>query len=97
MPSVCEKIKRIPLIDAELILNTLPSVIIERNHYQSKIEAAYKLIGEKDKKDVDLLALALYENIPIWSEDSHFKSKEIKQKIPCYTTSELFYLWEKMQ
>lgn len=95
LPSVCEKIKRIPLVNLELILNTLPISIFDRGRYQSEFEGAYKLIGQKDKKDADLLALAMYEKSPIWSEDSDFKIKEIKQKIKCYTTSELFHLWER--
>ncbi|MBI2118520.1 MAG: PIN domain nuclease [Elusimicrobia bacterium] len=94
LPTLCEKIKRVPLIDSELILNTLPLVILEKERYHQKLIEAHTLIGRKDKKDTDLLALALQENVPIWSEDSDFKINEVKRIIKTFTTAELFRIWE---
>ena len=95
LPFVCQKTNRTPLLDAELILQTLPIEIYNREYYHEALEAANRLIGKKDRKDVDLLALALHEQIPIWSEDSDFQTRQIKSYTKCYTTAELFRLWEK--
>ena len=95
LPFVCGKIQRVQLVDAELILHTLPVELYDRRHYHEMLEPATKLIGKKDRKDVDLLALALQENVPIWSEDSDFYINEVKSRIKCYETSHLFHLWER--
>lgn len=96
LPKICERIRRVPLLEAEMILSTLPVSIFDRDHFRSQLGAAEKLMCEKDRKDVELLALALHEGIPIWTEDSDFKSREIKKVVKSYTTGEIFSLWEKM-
>mgnify|MGYP001615840395 CR=1 FL=1 len=83
-----EEVKRhIPLIskksginEKEIVdaLSLLPIKIYSKKSYKNKIENANKIIGEIDKKDVDILALSLKENCLIWSEDKDFRNlKEV--------------------
>ena len=61
----------------ESTLNLIPLTIINQNEYQNFIPKAKNLI--KDPKDVDILALTLAFNSPLWSNDAHFEEiKEIK-------------------
>ena len=55
--------------------------------YTAEIEKAMKLI--KDPKDVAYLALALFQDMPIWSNDAHFKEQSLVQ---VFTTKELLFL-----
>jgi predicted nucleic acid-binding protein len=56
-----------------------------RREYAARIEAARRAIGERDPRDVDLLALALAFSIPVWSNDSDFEATGVER----YTTSRL--------
>jgi len=49
------------------------------------------LIGERDPDDVDLLALALKLDIPIWTNDRDFE----KTGVATYTTAQLLSLLNK--
>jgi predicted nucleic acid-binding protein len=51
----------------------LPVIAIQPRQYDSQLERATKLIGQRDPKDVHVLALALELNLPIWSEDRDFE------------------------
>jgi len=44
-----------------------------RDEYRSKLFAAARAIGKRDPDDVELLALALTFEIPIWSNDTDFE------------------------
>lgn len=55
-------------------LSMLPLIIKERKYYNSKIEEAFEYLKERDRDDIHLAALALKENIPIWSNDRDFES-----------------------
>jgi predicted nucleic acid-binding protein len=57
-------------------LNEFPLFIIPRKVYISKINLATELIGKRDPKDVDILALTLHLNVPIWSNDKDFEGIE---------------------
>ena len=63
-------------LDADLLMSAvvkLPVEVIAETRFQKQIEAAQEQIGDRDPSDVDLLALALAENIPIWSDDRDFE------------------------
>ena len=64
-------------------LKMLPIHAFAENHYKSHLEKAERLLNDRDPDDIHLLALALKENIPIWSNDSDFE----KLSIPVYTTA----------
>ncbi|OIO81185.1 hypothetical protein AUJ84_01605 [Candidatus Pacearchaeota archaeon CG1_02_32_132] len=57
---------------------------IEESDYIEHIETSKDLISDKD--DTPYLALAIENNIPIWSNDSHLKTQN---RIKVYTTKEL--------
>ena len=58
--------------------------------YRRHLAAAVKRIGKRDPDDVDLLALALALEIPIWSNDSDFASAGVEW----YTTARLLKTFE---
>ena len=63
-------------LDADLLMSavvSLPVDVIPETRFQKQIKAAQEQIGDRDPTDVDLLALALAENIPIWSDDRDFE------------------------
>jgi predicted nucleic acid-binding protein len=63
-------------VDADLIelaLSLLPLEALGKRVYRGCLGDAEKLIGKIDEKDVDVLALALHFNAPLWSEDRHFE------------------------
>ena len=62
----------------------LPLHSFPEKHYKSHFSKAQKLLKERDPDDIHLAALALKENIPIWSNDKDFE----KLSIPVYTTAQ---------
>lgn len=52
--------------------------------YKSFMPRATRLIGRRDPDDVELLALALALDIPIWTNDRDFSVAGVE----CYTTAE---------
>ena len=60
---------------------------IDVQTYKSLLKRAIKLIPDLD--DVPYLACALSQNLPLWSNDSHFKQQSL---IPVLTTRELLTL-----
>jgi predicted nucleic acid-binding protein len=55
------------------------------SEYAHAVEAASRAIAKRDPHDVDLLALALAFEIPVWSNDSDFKGAGVEW----YTTARL--------
>jgi predicted nucleic acid-binding protein len=51
---------------------TLPVEVVPRSAYAGSIRQARRLIGRRDPDDIDLLALALRFDMPIWSNDNDF-------------------------
>ena len=68
-----------------LALEKLPLRSYERPQYSSKILEARRRIASRDPEDVDLLALSLRLDIPIWSNDADLQTAGVK----CYTTAKL--------
>lgn len=56
----------------ENLLNLLPLKIHNKKVYENFLPEAKSLI--KDKKDVDILALAIANGLPLWSQDKHFEN-----------------------
>lgn len=55
------------------LLDELPLLVYSKDYYRAKVRDARLMIGEIDDKDVDILALALKFDIPLWSEDKDFE------------------------
>jgi predicted nucleic acid-binding protein len=68
-----------------LAVAALPVTIVERADYESAISKARKLIGKRDADDIDLLALALHRQIPLWSNDNDFEECGVEW----FTTAEI--------
>ena len=64
-------------------IKMLPLHAFPEPYYKSHLEKAERLLKDRDPDDIHLLALALKENIPIWSNDSDFE----KLSVPVYTTA----------
>jgi len=72
LPRLAKKIS-VPEALLRLELELLPLTIYEKDSYQSQIAEAAKRIGDRDPKDVDVLALALTLGYPLWSNDHNFE------------------------
>lgn len=53
-------------------LSLLPLVFYQEQYYQETRPKAEKLIGARDPKDVDILALVLMTQAALWTEDKDF-------------------------
>lgn len=71
-------------------IKMLPLRIFEAKYYQSHFLKAQKLLKDRDSDDAHLAALALKENVPIWSNDSDFEGFSL----PIYTTAQLLKILE---
>lgn len=67
-----EKKLNISREDIFLLLNALPLKIYNKEFYKDKIGQAQNMISHIDKKDIDILALALKFQTYLWSQDKHF-------------------------
>ncbi len=83
LPHFSERYK-VSIEDAILRIEDLPIEIKPQDFYASKLPEAKALMEAKDPDDVELLALALFLDAPVWSNDDHFKNLPVKR----YTTAE---------
>ena len=51
----------------------IPLTIKNKNFYNNSISEAEEMISEIDEDDVDILALAIYTNNYLWSQDKDFE------------------------
>ena len=75
-------------LDADLVLlaaASLPVNTVPRKTYAASLLDARRRIAHRDPDDVDLLALALYFRVPLWSNDNDFADAGIVR----YTTASL--------
>jgi predicted nucleic acid-binding protein len=84
LPRFCERYGA-PMKDVLEELENLEVLVKGKRFYKEKLPEAEKLIGQRDPYDVDVLALALKLDVPIWSNDNDFKD----MPVPRYTTAQL--------
>jgi len=84
LPSLAKK-KRLELDTLLLACAALPVTVVESSDYKGKLATARRRIGKRDPDDVDVLALALALNLPVWSNDNDFEDAGVEW----YTTAEL--------
>ena len=84
LPSLAKK-KRLELDTLLLACAALPVTVVERSEYKEKLPTARRRIEKRDPDDVDVLALALTLNLPVWSNDNDFEDSGAEW----YTTAEL--------
>ena len=63
----------------------LPVTIVPAEVYEGAIERARKLIGRRDPDDIEILALTVHFDIPLWSNDNDFEGCGIER----FTTAAL--------
>jgi len=73
IPYIAEK-SEVAEVEIKKALNLLPLKVYSRKDYRDKIKESKKIIKTIDEKDIDILALALKLNTPIWTNDRHFES-----------------------
>lgn len=64
--------KRLPKDLVLLAVAALPVTIVERGAYAAAIPEAWRRIGKRDPNDVEILALAIALQVPLWSNDKDF-------------------------
>jgi predicted nucleic acid-binding protein len=77
--------KRLPSDILLLAMAALPVALVSRGQYAKSLAEATKRIGRRDPEDIELLALALQLQIPIWSNDRHFE----RLHVDVFTTERL--------
>lgn len=75
----------IPLSLILLSTATLPVTVVDRMAYAPSMAEAQGKIEKRDPDDVELLALALQFDVPVWSNDSDFEGTGVTW----YTTATL--------
>lgn len=76
----------VPESELFYMLNCYPIISIPPFIYDEKRQQAEALIANRDPKDVDILALTLKWNIPLWTNDHDFDNI---QQITTFTTAEI--------
>jgi len=79
------KKKRLHLDTLLLALAALPVTVVARSEYEHRLPEAERRMGKRDPDDVDVLALALDLNLPVWSNDNDFEDAGVDW----HTTAEL--------
>jgi predicted nucleic acid-binding protein len=79
------KKKRLHLDTLLLALAALPVTVVDRSEYEHHLAEAKRRMAKRDPDDVDVLALALDLNLPVWSNDNDFEDAGVDWQ----TTAEL--------
>jgi predicted nucleic acid-binding protein len=61
-----------------LAVSALPVAAVERAAYAATLPESRKRIGQRDPDDIELLALALNFNVPVWPNDKGFEDSGIQ-------------------
>ena len=83
--------KRLALETVLLAAASLPVTVVQRPAYAAKVAEATRRLGRRDPDDVELLALALSADIPVWSNDNDFEEADVEW----YTTAKLLKRLER--
>lgn len=73
LPFVARKLGRSEL-DLFREFELLPVTPVQPHVYEGELAHAAHLIGQRDAKDVPVLALALWLKLPVWTEDHDFEN-----------------------
>ena len=89
LPHVAKRIGRNEL-DLWREFQLLPVIAVQPREYESELKRATELIGQRDPKDVHVLALALRLDLPIWTNDRDFEG--LSQHVSIHKTADLLSL-----
>jgi predicted nucleic acid-binding protein len=70
--------KRLPQDILLLAVESLPITVVERETYARFLPEARRRISRRDPDDVDVLALTLHLQIPLWSNDHDFRNCHVE-------------------
>jgi predicted nucleic acid-binding protein len=70
--------KRLPTDVLLLAFAAMPVIVVDRAEYSQLLTEAKRRIGLRDPDDVEILALALKFEIPLWSNDKDFKGTGVE-------------------
>lgn len=70
--------RRIPEDVLLLALAAMPVTIVPQKEYSKSLSEARRRIGRRDPDDVDILALALHFQVPLWSNDKDFSDAGVE-------------------
>lgn len=78
--------KKLKISERELtsLLDEFPIKVYSRNFYKDKLQEAAGIIGNIDKKDVEILALAMKLETFIWSQDKDFEKSGYLKLLKTY-------------
>jgi predicted nucleic acid-binding protein len=65
--------KRLPIDAVLLAVAALPVTVLHRSRYAGGLPEASQLIRHRDSDDIELLALVLHMQVPLWSNDKDFQ------------------------
>ena len=83
--------RRLAIDVVVLAAATLPVTTVPRATYTASMAEARKRIGRRDPDDVELLALAMQLDVPLWSNDNDFENTGVVW----YTTASLLAILSK--
>lgn len=66
------------------LLEDLPLKVYAKDFYKDELKEANKIIAHIDKKDVEILALALKLETFLWSQDKHFEKAKYSKLLKTY-------------
>lgn len=66
------------------LLENLPLTVYAKDFYKDKLKEAKRLIAHIDKKDVEILTLALKLETFLWSQDKHFEKAKYSKLLKTY-------------
>ena len=72
LPRFAAKVGR-PELEVFRAFQFLPILAHQPHEYHFSVPTAQALIGGRDPKDVDILALTLYLGCPLWTQDRDFE------------------------
>jgi predicted nucleic acid-binding protein len=79
----------LPSAEVALAFSTLPVRVYDREAYESSLPEAIRRIGSRDPDDVDVLALAISLDLPLWTSDRDFRETGVET---CTTAKLLAHL-----
>jgi predicted nucleic acid-binding protein len=74
------------VMELEVTLASFLFTVFSRKEYYLHLREAHAYIGQIDPHDVDILALALYLHVPLWTNDKHFDA--VRGKVHIVHTNE---------
>ncbi len=83
LPKLAKKLE-VSQEELSIILFQLPFEIYGEDFYENKKIEARRMIGEIDKKDIDILALALKFETYLWSQDKDFEKAGYSKLVKTY-------------